>query len=153
MVWILESIIIGLVVSIVIISVINYRNNKVDKCKEESIIKVLQEVACDYHVRVYRSWWGNLIIDGDQLVIDSVITDDLGCFEMNSNNTIIVGDYESVIFEHDENGKLYFINFRVLGKCYLAYGDNTVSAWLNVIKKARAVNKKFFYGHLDRQRI
>lgn len=119
--------------------------------KEESIIKILQEIACDYHVRVFKSSWGNLTIT--PIDDDDLSKNDIKCFDMNSDNTEIVANGLDIKFEYADSGDFYFINFRVLGKCYLAYGDDIIYAWINVIKKARDLNKKFFYRNLDRQKL
>ena len=115
------------------------------------IISVLQEIACDYHVRVFRFWHGNIIIDDLPISDTEMGPDDYGYIDMNSDNQIICESKAEIDYDNDK--KLYFINFRVLGKCYIAYAKNTTSLWIAVIKKAREMNKKLFYGHLDRHRI
>ena len=114
---------------------------------------MLQEVACDYRVRVSKSYWGNLRFDEIPLSLMKIDQEDYGCINMDSNNVIDLRYYKSKSAAQSDEKEFYFINFKVLGKYYLAYGSDVVSTWVNVIKKARAMNKRFFYGQLDRHKI
>ena len=127
--------------------------HKLNLEKEESTIKTLQEIAYDYHVRVFKSSWGYLFITHKSDFIVNTENEDSNCFVMSSDNTEVVVDGLDVKFVYTDIGDVYFINFRVLGKCYLVYGDDIISAWINVIRKARDLNKKFFYRNLDRQKL
>jgi hypothetical protein len=133
-------------------------NNKLKKAKQEKdraeeedfIIKSIQEIAYDYHVRIFKAAWGNLIINNERVLPRSNKIKSYGCFDMDLDNTNISESNIDAQFEYADTGNIYFINFRVLGKRYLAYGNNISIAWFNVIKKAKDINKRYFSGHIDK---
>ena len=115
-----------------------YRN-RITNMETDSIkiLKILQEIACDYRVRIIKSGLGNTSASVE-------------CVYMGVNNDI---PYYSM--EYTEKGKSYLINFRVFGKCYLANADSEIAAWAIVISKAREESRNIFgrTGYLDKHKI
>lgn len=133
---------------------VRYQISILDNIEQsEFTLKILQEIAYDYHVRIIRSGQGSLFIDN--IIVDEY-SPSRGFIDMGSDNIIIQPNKdEQISFTFDKSGKLFLINFRVLGKCYLVYGSNDVIAWLNLINKARSENKKLFSksSYIDRNKI
>lgn len=109
------------------------------------IIKVLQEIACDYRVRVIKA--GKGYIKADIIKASDI---ERKCINLANDNSS-----PGYNFKFDDDSKLYLINFRVFGKCYLAYSDNEVDAWSLVVSKAREESRNLFgrSGYLDRHKI
>ena len=111
------------------------------KNREEIIIKVFQEIACDYHVRIIDNGYGNILCENEEwLTCKSSTNPTSGCMEFGTENQ------ERWIrgFEYSDKGKFYIIYFRLLGKCYLAYSNDNLSTWMHVVRTARKENKRFF---------
>ena len=122
------------------------------------LIKALQEVAWDYRVRVIKAGYGIFIKNEEAIILDNSIR----CFDIERANqnldyrVIINNDNDDLLeMEFSENGQVYFIMFKLLGKVYLAYDINEAIAWSNVIQKARIESKRFFNKsvYLERNRI
>ena len=66
-----------------------------------------------------------------------------GCFELSDNNNLRGINTGMTDFDFDD-GDLYLINFKVYGRLYLAYAENTLKCWIVAIRRARKENKKLF---------
>ena len=107
----------------------------------EDMIKVLQEIAVDYHVRVISNGYGNILCENEEwLKCKSSSPQSNGCVEFGTENQ----EHWIRGFEHTDKGEFYIIHFRMLGKYYIAYSNDDLVAWTHVVRKARKENKKFF---------
>jgi hypothetical protein len=111
------------------------------KRKEYFLIKTLQEIAYSYRVRIIRAGHGTLTIEDDNTTDDT--DNDGGCLDTGSDNM-------GIEINFTEDGDLYFINFKVLGRCYLAYATTEDLVWINIVKKARAENRRLFSRSINK---
>lgn len=112
-----------------------------DNYRFGDMIKILQEIAVDYHVRVISNGYGSILCENEEWLKPNKSNEQTsGCVEFGTEHQ------EPWIrgFEHTNSGEFYIIHFRMLGKYYLAYSEDNLIAWINVVRKARKENKKFF---------
>ena len=118
--------------------------NKLRKTENNNpkILKILQEVACDYRVRVIKAGFGNIKLINDK--------NEQGYINLGADNS-----RQGYQFEINDECDMYLINFRVFGKCYLAYANSEIAAWSIVISKAREESRNIFgrTGYLDKHKI
>lgn len=117
--------------------------DKQEANRKESLIKVFQEIAYDYHIRIIKAGRGSFIYEEDLIPIATLPYKDEPYLDMGVDN-ILQGAAKDIQYEYFDSGDTYFINFRILGRCYLAYSNDEVSAWITTIRKGRAENKKLF---------
>ena len=120
---------------------IKYYKNRYKKI-EELTITALQEIACDYKVKVIKCSYGSIYMSSQRANIKNLLSNE-GCFELDDNNNLRNLNTKMTDFDFD-NGSLYLINFKVYGRLYLAYAENPLKCWIVVIRRARKENKKLF---------
>lgn len=126
---------------IVLYSKIEYHKNRYKKL-EESTITALQEIACDYKIKVIKCGYGSIYMSSQKANIKDLLSNE-GCFELSDNNNLRDINIGMTDFDFDD-GDLYLINFKVYGRLYLAYAENILKCWIVAIRRARKENKKLF---------
>lgn len=138
------------IASILLISLVVFTIIKKNKKSSDSnidldymeIVKVLQEIACDYRVRVVKSGWGEGI---DPYIENQCLSD------MEIEHLYMLAEK----YIDNDSDEYYFIGFKVFGKYYLTYAKNEMLAWANVVRKARERSRDLFgrTGSLDKYKI
>ena len=128
-------------IEVLIILLYNHLSNRFQKslnnANNPKLIKIMQEIACDYRLRVIRSGYCILSIDGvieRGKIIDDKVKDSGDCLPF----------FDKIQIEYSDNGNMYCIHFKLFGKYYISYGNNEVMAWANAVQRARKENKKLF---------
>ena len=114
------------------------------------LIRVFQEIAYDYRIRIIKAGNGNLVVNGTVIENDADQSNEdcISVERMNQNPdyTMILnaGDNNLIEMDFSDSGNMYFIYFRLLGKHYMSYGITEITAWVNAIHRARIENKRLF---------
>ncbi len=113
-----------------------------------TLISTLQEIACDYRVKVIRSGYGVVRLKGDRMHNVNILFETCHDVEVDENttmdNVLDKTDFEIFDKEEDSDKVEYFIIFKVFGHHYLTYSESPVDAWREVVQKARKESIRIF---------
>ena len=116
----------------------------------EIVSRVLQVVAYDYHVRLIKCGYGEIIDHStNQIICDNKDDIQWKCIDIASETRYTSNIYD----ENPEDCLMYIIKFRLLGNYYIAHGKDPLTTWAIVIRTAREENRKIFSRYPDRQKI
>ena len=159
MIYVITLFILYIVISIILIlilskQIVDYKSSEIftDSYQNEIVTNVLQIIAYDYHVRLIRCGYGEIMdhcAKGYMRFEDSI---QWKCFELGSSPKdaqYSINFYREKTFDY----LVYTIHFRLFGIHYIAYGKNPLIAWAVVIRTARAENRKIFSKYPDKHKI
>lgn len=112
-----------------------------------TLISTLQEIACDYRVKVIRSGYGVIRYRTDRMHNANELFETCHDVEVDENTTMdtILDKTDFEIFDKEDSDKVeYFIIFKVFGHHYLTYSESPLNAWREVVQKARKESIRVF---------